>query len=189
MSRWGIDCKQRWLDVILATQCNFSRASETITRLGSTFYRAESRIFGAAFFWIFCFMVYSGIKSQWDQLKHDLIYRTFQCLLHFFLCIRLQISAQRSHTFYFLQFPIQICVKIYRDWCDSLLTEELSSRFRLHDDTEICPNLHEASPYTNPSLPSVTHVLHPVNVFLLYLFPDTWMGHLRFALCSISVLL
>lgn len=28
----GIDCKQRWLDAILETQCNFSRASETITK-------------------------------------------------------------------------------------------------------------------------------------------------------------
>lgn len=56
------------------------------------------RIFGAAFFWIFCFMVYSRIKSQWDQLKHDLIYRTFQCWLHFFFVYKVtDLSTEISY--------------------------------------------------------------------------------------------
>lgn len=37
LCRWGIDCKHRWLEVILETQCNFSRASETSVQKGHFF--------------------------------------------------------------------------------------------------------------------------------------------------------
>lgn len=38
LCRWGIDCKQRWLEAILETQCNFNIASETSTQKGLFFW-------------------------------------------------------------------------------------------------------------------------------------------------------
>lgn len=68
----GIDCKQRWLDAILETQCNFSRASETITKNQRHFSAGTKGHIQYTVVVVFFPQPWSavrGMKSHWDYLN------------------------------------------------------------------------------------------------------------------------